>query len=84
MQLTHILNETLKELAEDADREKASKDFVVATAKEKGKAVEAAEKKDKSSEKARLLVKGKLVEAEDRLGGGIEFKLAKVANLNLA
>ena len=68
MQLTHILNGTLKELAEYADREKASKDVVVATAREKGKAVEAAEKKAKSSEKARLLAVGKLAEAEDRLG----------------
>ena len=68
MQLTHILNGMLKELAEYADREKASKDVVVATAREKGKAVEAAEKKAKSSEKARLLAEGKLAEAEDRLG----------------
>ena len=68
MQLTHILNGTLKELAEYADREKASKDVVVATDREKGKAVEAAEKKAKSSEKARLLAEGKLAEAEDRLG----------------
>lgn len=68
MQLTHILNGTLKELAEYADREKASKDVVVATDREKGKAVEAAKKKAKSSEKARLLAEGKLAEAEDRLG----------------
>ena len=68
MQLTHILNGTLKELAEYADREKASKDVVVATDREKGKAVEATEKKAKSSEKARLLAEGKLAEAEDRLG----------------
>ena len=55
MQLTHILDERLKELTEDADREKALKDVANATAKEKGKA---AEKMAQSSEKARLLAEG--------------------------
>ena len=59
------------------------KDVANATTKEKGKAVEAAEKKAQSSEKARLLAKGKLAEAEDRLGG-VELKLAEAASLNLA
>ena len=45
MQLTHILGERMKELAEDAEREKALKDVAAATAKDKGKAVEAAKKK---------------------------------------
>jgi len=45
MQMTHILGERLKELVEDADREKVLKDIANANVKEKGKAIEAAEKK---------------------------------------
>ena len=44
-QLTHVLYERLKELAENAEQEKAFKDVVVSTTKEKGKVAEAAEKK---------------------------------------
>ena len=39
------MDDRLKEAAEGAEREKAFKDVVVATVKEKGKAVEAVEKK---------------------------------------
>ena len=42
--MTHVLGERLKELAEDADREKALKDVANAIAKEKGKEAEVAEK----------------------------------------
>ena len=44
-QITHILGERLKELTEDAEREKALKDVANANVKEKGKATEAVEKK---------------------------------------
>ena len=81
--MTYVLGERLKDLTEDADREKALKDVANATAKEKGMAVEAAKKKAQSLEKARLLVEEKLAEAEDRLGG-IELKLAEAVSLNLA
>ena len=40
-----MLGKRMKELAEDTDREKALKDIANATAKEKGKAAEATEKK---------------------------------------
>lgn len=43
--MTHSLDERLKELVEEANRENALKDVVVATAKEKGKVAEAAEEK---------------------------------------
>ena len=43
--MTHILDERLKELAEDAEREKAFKDIAAATVKEKGKVVKAVEKR---------------------------------------
>lgn len=45
----------MKEAANDADREKALKDVVVATAKDKGKAAEAAEKRAQVSEKSWIL-----------------------------
>ena len=40
--MTHVFNERLKELAKDADREKALKEVANATAKEKLKAVNTA------------------------------------------
>ena len=52
-QLTHVLNGWLKELSEDAEREKALKDVATVTTKEKTKAAETAEKKAAVSEKAR-------------------------------
>lgn len=59
------------------------KDVAAATAKEKGKAAEATEKKAQSSKKARLVAKRKLVEAEDKLGG-VKLKLEEAVSLNLA
>ena len=44
-QLAYVIDNRLKEAAEDADREKALKDIVVAIAKDKGKATEAVEKR---------------------------------------
>lgn len=66
-QLTYVLDERLKELDEDAEREKAFKDIVATIAKEKGKAVEAAEKRAQSTEKAQLVVEKKLTEVEVKL-----------------
>ena len=83
MQLTHILDQRLKELIEDAEWEKALKDVAAAMAKEKGKAAEAAEKRAQSAEKARLVAEKKLTEVEVKLGS-MELKLAEVESLNLA
>lgn len=52
-QITHILGERMKELAEEAEREKALKDVANATTRDKGKVVEATEKKAQSSKKDR-------------------------------
>ena len=73
----------MKELAEDVEKEKALKDMVADTAKEKGKVVEVAEKKAKVAEKAQLVVEKKLAEVEEKLGG-IKLKLAQVESLTLA
>ena len=69
MQLTHILGERLKELAEDANSEKALKDVANATTKEKGKVSKAVEKKAQSSKKVQLLAERKLAEPKDKLRG---------------
>ena len=81
--MAHVLNERLKELAEDAEWEKALKDVVVATTKEKIKVVEATEKRVQSAEKARLVAKKKLTEVEVKLGSA-KLKLAEAESLNLA
>ena len=81
--MTHILGERLKELAEDADWEKALKDVANENLMEKGKAVEAVEKKAQSSEKARVLAEKKVAKVEGWLES-VELKLAKANNLNLA
>ena len=82
-QLTHVLDEWLKELAEDVEREKALKDVVADTAKEKGKATDVSEKKAKAAEKAQLAVEKKLAKVEAKLGG-IKLKLVKAKSLTLA
>ena len=49
--MAHILDRHLKELFEDVDREKATRETVVKTAKEKIKAADIAEKKAAAAEK---------------------------------
>ena len=67
-QLSHILDGWLKELAEDAEQEKALKDVAEATFKEKTKAAATAEKKVAMSEKARVVVDKRSSELEAKLG----------------
>ena len=81
--MTYILSERLKELTEDAERQKALKDVTNANVKEKSKAAKVAEKKAQSLEKARLLAEKKIAEVEGWLEG-VELKLAEADNLNLA
>ena len=50
--LTYVLDEMMKELAEDAENEKALKDVTVDITKEKAKAADVAEKKAKAAKKA--------------------------------
>ena len=81
-QLSHVIDERLKELSEDADREKALKEVAAATAKEKVKVAEVTEKKVAASEKARVLVEKRSTELELKLGG-TELKLVEAESLNL-
>ena len=57
--MTHIVNERMKELSEDAEWEKAPKDVAKAMAKEKVKAIEIAEKKAAVAKKARASAESK-------------------------
>ena len=72
----------MKELVEDAEKEKALKDVAVDTAKEKVKATEVVEKELKVAKKAQLVIKKKLVEVKEKLGG-VMLKLAQVESLTL-
>ena len=82
-QLTHILDERMKELAKDTEREKALKDMAEDKGEEKGNADDVAKKKAQAAEKARLVAEKKLAEVEAKLGG-IKLKLAETENLTLA
>lgn len=82
-QLAYIMDERLKEAAEDVDQEKALKDVVVATASEKSKTAATAKRRAKDSEKAWELAKKRLTKLDVKLGN-TELNLAKVESLNLA
>ena len=69
MQLAYVINERLKETAEDAEREKALKEVAIATTKDKRRAAEVAKKKAQASEKARILAEKRLMEMDVKLGG---------------
>ena len=58
-QLTHIVDERMKELSKDAEQEKALKDVAKVMVKEKVKAAETAEKKAIMAEKARASAESK-------------------------
>lgn len=82
-QLAYILDGRLKDLAEDVGREKALKDMVVVTVKDKEKAAATAEKKVAAFEKARVAVEKRSSELEVKLGVA-EQKLAEAMSLNTA
>ena len=81
--MAYIIKDRLKEAAEKADREKALKDIVEATTKDKVKAAEDAKKRAREAERAWVLAKEKLMEIDVKLGE-IEFKLVKAESLSLA
>ena len=73
----------MKELAEDAEREKALKDVAKASAEEKTKVAATVEKKVATFEKAKVLAEKRSSEVEGRLGE-TELKLAEAVSLNTA
>ena len=81
VQLTHILNGRLKELAKEVEQEKALKDVAEATAKEKTKVIAIAKKKVVVSEKARVSTKNNSSKLEAMLGE-TKLRLAEAASLN--
>lgn len=73
----------MKELAEDADREKALKDMAEVTVKEKTKVVATTEKKTVASKKAKAAAEKRFSELEVKLGE-TELKLVEATSLNTA
>ena len=71
----------MKELAEDAEREKALKDMAEASAKKKTQAAATAKKKAVASKKAKVLAEKRSSKLEARLGE-TELKLAEAVSLN--
>ena len=81
-QLTHVLDRRLKELFEDAEQEKALKELVEVTTKDKAMAAEIAEKKVATFKKAKVLAEERFLELEVKVGE-TELKLAKAESFNI-
>lgn len=81
-QLTHVLDRRLKELFEDAEQEKALKEVVEVTTKDKAMAAEIAEKKVATFKKAKVLAEERFLELEVKVGE-TELKLAKAESFNI-
>ena len=81
-QLAHILNERVKDLSKEVDREKAGREETVKTTKEKTKIADAAEKKAAAAEKSQALVEKRLAELVSKQNE-TDLKLAKAASLNV-
>ena len=71
----------MKELVEDVEHEKALKDVVETTSKERAKIVTIAEKKDAASEKAKVLAQKRFADLKVKMGE-TELKLAEAESLN--
>ena len=81
--MAHILDGRVKELSEDAYREKATRETAVKTAKEKIKAANTVEKKAATAEKARALAKKRSVELLAKQNE-VDLKLVEAISLNIA
>lgn len=81
--MAYMIEDKLRDAAKEVDKEKALKEVVEATVKDKDKAVKNAEERIRAAERARAL-------AEQRVGGlkvklrGMELKLAEAESLNSA
>ena len=72
----------MKDLSKEVDQEKAGREEVVKTAKEKTKIVDSAEKRAAAVENSRALVKKRLTELVSKQNE-MDLKLAKAASLNI-
>ena len=81
-QLTHILNERVKDLSEEVDWEKAGREEAVKTAKDKTKAADAVEKRVAAVEKSRVSAEKRSAELVSKQNE-TDLKLAKAASLNV-
>ena len=78
-----MIEDRLKDVAKEADREKALNEVVKAIAKDKVEAAKDAEERTRAAERARALAEQKLMETNVKLGG-TKLKLAEAESLNLA
>jgi len=78
-----MLDGQLKELSENADREKLAREATAKTVKDKAKATEAVEKRVVAAEKAKALTEKRFMELEAKQNEA-DLKLAKAISLNAA
>ena len=81
-QLAHILNERVKDLSEEVDREKAGREEAVKIAKDKTKAADATEKRVVAAEKSQVSAEKRYAELVSKQNE-TDLKLAKAASLNV-
>ena len=79
--MAHILDGHAKELAEEADRERAARETAVKTTKEKVKAADTAEKKAAAAEKNRAMAEKRSAELLAKQNK-TDLKLAEAISLN--
>ena len=79
-QLAHMMEDRLKTLAEEAEKEKVLMEVAKATIREKGAALEAIEGRARESEGARTLAEQRAVDLEAKLGK-IELRLAEAKSV---
>ena len=82
-QLAYILDGRLKELSEDANREKAAREAAAKTAKDKTKAAENAEKRAAAMKKAKALAEKRSEELKTKQNEA-NLKLAEAVSMNVA
>ena len=78
-----MIEDRLKDVAKEADREKALNEVVKAIAKDKVEAAKDAEERTRAAERAQALVEQKLMETDVKFGG-TKLKLAEDESLNFA
>ncbi|KAK9988057.1 hypothetical protein SO802_028296 [Lithocarpus litseifolius] len=81
--LAYMMEDKLRDAAEEDDKERALKEVAKAMVKDKDKAVENVEERIRAAERARALVEQRVEELEVKLGG-TELKLAEAKSLNSA
>ena len=75
-----MMQDQLKNAVKEADTEKALKEVVEATARDRGRPTKAAKEKAREAKRARILAKQRVADLETKLGE-MELKLAEVESI---